>query len=137
VFQSPPLLKELNHIVHPAVKRDALLWQKKLPEHEPYYIRESAILFETGIYKELDYNILVSSPEHIRIGRIAKRDLLTFEEIEARLKQQGSEEEKLPLSDFQIINDGQTFLIPQVLNIHLKLMDYFLKLADRHSGTAP
>src|SRR5690606_41733008 len=39
-----------------------------------YALRESALLFESGAYKQCDYNILVSSPEELRIRRVMRRD---------------------------------------------------------------
>ena len=137
IFNDSDLLSKVNLIVHPAVKIDAEKWSNQLPIAQPYYIRESAILFETGIYKHCNYNILVTSPETIRIERIKKRDSLTYEEIIIRLKQQWPEYRKLPLSDFQIVNDGANFLIPQVLKIHKILTDYSSKQVDRQQDNAP
>jgi len=124
VFNNLTLLSGLNAIVHPAVKRDANLWRNNLPETLPYFIRESAILFETGIYKELDFNILVSAPEEIRIERVRERDGLTHDEIKSRINQQWPESKKQTLADFIITNDNKTLLIPQILSIHQKLIHY-------------
>ncbi|MEY3323092.1 MAG: hypothetical protein RLZZ417_2675 [Bacteroidota bacterium] len=137
IFNDTILLTKLNQIVHPAVKRDAEYWKNYLPENQPYFIRESAILFETGIYKQLDYNILVTAPESIRIKRIQKRDGLSSEEIKARLDQQWTEEKKIPLSDFQIVNDGELFLLPQVLKIHQILKKYSLMQAGKQQDIVP
>ena len=54
VFNQKDLLSKLNDIVHPAVRKDAEIWSKKIPQKGGYYLRESAILFETGIYKQLN-----------------------------------------------------------------------------------
>jgi dephospho-CoA kinase len=135
IFNNQLLLTKINEIIHPAVRYDAIEWQNKLPSNKVYCIRESAILFETGIYKHLDFNILVTAPENIRKERIKKRDGITEEEIQSRINQQWPENKKLALCDFQIINDGKSFLIPQVLKIHQLLRDYSLKQVDKPSNT--
>jgi dephospho-CoA kinase len=124
IFNHTELLSGINQIVHPAVREDAEIWSKKIPQDNNYFLRESAILFETGIYKQLDYNILVIAPKEIRIHRIKDRDKLSEVDIAIRMNQQWSDEQKLPLSNFVVINDGKTFLIPQVVKIHQSLKNY-------------
>jgi dephospho-CoA kinase len=131
VFNQKDLLSKLNDIVHPAVRKDAEIWSKKIPQKGGYYLRESAILFETGIYKQLNYNILVTAPQDLRIQRIKKRDRLSDEDITLRMQNQWGDEQKLRLTDFVVINDGKTFLIPQILKIHRILKDYPLMPIDK------
>lgn len=131
VFHQKELLSKLNEIVHPAVRQDAELWSHKIPQEGGYYLRETAILFETGIYKQLNYNILVTAPQNIRIQRIKNRDGLSYEDITLRMQNQWDDEQKLKLSDFLIINDGKTFLIPQILKIHRTLKNYPLMPIDK------
>jgi len=134
IFNHTELLSGINQIVHPAVREDAEIWSKKIPQDNSYFLRESAILFETGIYKQLDYNILVIAPKEIRIQRIADRDKLSEVDIAIRMNQQWSDEQKIPLSNFVVINDGKTFLIPQVLKIHQSLKNYPSMLTDKQPG---
>jgi dephospho-CoA kinase len=131
IFNHTELLSGINQIVHPAVREDAEIWSKKIHGDNSYFLRESAILFETGIYKQLNYNILVIAPRELRLHRIKNRDRLSEEEIASRMNQQWSDERKLPLADFVIINDGKTFLIPQILKIHKSLKNYPLMPIDR------
>ena len=70
----------------------------------------------------------------LRLHRIKNRDRLSEEEIASRMNQQWSDEQKLPLADFVIINDGKTFLIPQILKIHKSLKNYPLMPIDRQQG---
>lgn len=135
VFNQTDLLSKLNQIVHPAVREDAEVWSIKLSQHNNYFIRESAILFETGLYKQLNYNILVIAPRELRIQRVKNRDRLSEEEIDIRMNQQWNDEQKLPLTDFVIINDGKTLLIPQILKINQTLMNHPLTLTDKQPGT--
>jgi dephospho-CoA kinase len=124
VFNQKELLSKLNDIVHPAVRQDAEIWSENLPQDSSYYLRESAILFETCIYKKLNLNILVIAPEKLRMQRIKNRDGLSDEDITLRIKNQWDDEQKLKLTDFVIINDGKNFLIPQILKIHRTLKNY-------------
>lgn len=131
IFNQKELLTSLNQIVHPAVRQDVELWSEKIPLNRQYFLRESAILFETGIYKQLNYNILITAPYELRLERIKIRDDLSFGDITLRMKNQWPDEQKVALADFVIVNDGKTFLIPQIIKIHKTLTDYPLMLTDK------
>jgi dephospho-CoA kinase len=121
VFNDKEKLGKLNAIVHPAVRRHFEGW---LTAHNdaPYILKEAAILFESGTYKELDKIITVVSPEEARIARVMKRDNVTAEEVRSRIANQMSDEEKIKLSHFIIHNNDSELIIPQVLDVHHKLM---------------
>lgn len=116
VFEDETSLEILNALVHPAVGKAFYTW--RLTAEGPYCIKEAAILFETGIYEDLDFNILVKAPENLRIERVVARDGISEEEVQQRMKQQWSDEQKEALSDATIINDGEVMLLPQVLELH-------------------
>lgn len=120
VFNDRLKLEQLNAIVHPATIKDAELWMKQ--QHSPYVIKEAAILFETGSAENLDYVIGVSAPEPIRMKRVMERDGLSAPEIRKRMDQQINESMKMKLCDFIVINDEAELVIPQVLDIHKKIM---------------
>ena len=65
-----------------------------------------------------DKIIVVTTPEIIRLSRIAKRDVATEDEIKIRIQNQMPEEEKAKKADFLIVNDDEQLVIPQVLRIH-------------------
>ena len=121
VFSDPAKLELLNAIIHPATKRDAEKWM--LSQTTPYAIHEAALIFEAKVNERLDYVIGVSSPEELRIQRATQRDNVTREEVIKRMKQQLDENTKMKNCDFVLINDEQQLLIPQVLEIHQKLID--------------
>ena len=116
IFNNNQLLAAINSIVHPAVVADSVQWEQKVTTH--YFIRESAILFESGTNNRLDKIILVEAPEELRIQRIIQRDQRTREQIQLIINQQWSTEKKKKLSDYTIINDDHHALFPQVLNLH-------------------
>jgi dephospho-CoA kinase len=119
-FTNPDKLARLNSLIHPEVRRRFNEWASE--QNGPYVIDEAAILFETGFYLQLDYIILVTAPESLRIKRIMDRDLIEEDAIRARMKNQWSDGEKKRVSSFVIVNDETSPLIPQVIDIHNKLI---------------
>ena len=57
------------------------------------------------------------APEEVRISRAVWRDASSRELIEKRIRSQMDDEEKRKYADFVIVNDGETPLIPQVLEL--------------------
>jgi dephospho-CoA kinase len=103
VFSKPQKLEELNQIIHPKVKKHFLDWIEKHSD-SPFVIKEAAILFESGTYKDCDKIILVTAPEAIRIQRVINRDKVSENEILERISNQWEEEKKVALADFVIQN---------------------------------
>ena len=120
VFKDVKKLELLNSIVHPATINDADNWMQQ--QNAPYAIKEAALIFESNSHKFLDFIIGVKAPEKIRIERGMQRDNLSRDEVLARMGKQMKEEEKLKLCNFIIKNDDEHLLIPQVLNLHEKLI---------------
>ena len=120
IFSNTDLLQQINNIIHPAVKKDFAEWATTKQGHI-FVLKESALLFETGIYKTLDASILVVSPEQLRAKRIAKRDNLTEAEVISRFKSQMNDEQKIPLATYIIHNDEEHSLIEQVLKVRKEI----------------
>jgi len=120
VFNDNKKIALLNSLVHPATLKDAVEWMKK--QNAPYTIKEAALIFESGSNKLLDYVIGVKSPHSLRIERAMKRDNVSAAQVEARMKLQMDEEEKMNLCDFIIVNDEKEMLIEQVLTLHEKFL---------------
>ena len=121
VFNNPEKLAQLNSIIHPAVRKNFGIWSAE--QQAPYGVYEAAILFETGLYKQLDKTILVIAPEQLRISRVTQRDGMDEATIRVRMKNQWNDEEKRKLADFIILNDDVTPLLPQVMDIHSQLLN--------------
>ena len=122
VFHNATKLQQLNALVHPAVKEDSKIWEQSHKE-AAYLVKESAILFETGIYKDMRKNILVVAPEELRIERVMQRDHVSREDVLARISKQMSDKEKISMTDFIIENDGIHSLQLQVDDIHNQLVN--------------
>lgn len=117
LFNDAESLARVNNMLHPLVLNEFISWCGRI-EGSPYVIHEAAILFETGFYKYMDYNILVTAPVELRIKRIMDRDHTTREKVLDRMKNQWPEEDKIPLADFLITNDGMNSVISKILEIH-------------------
>lgn len=103
VFQDNNKLQELNQIVHPKVKEHFLNWLHA-NNHQPFVIKESAILFESKSYLDCDYIISVTAPIDIRIQRILKRDNTTKEKVLMRIENQWTDAQRSEKSNFIIEN---------------------------------
>jgi dephospho-CoA kinase len=121
VFGDEEKVKIINALVHPAVGADFEKWAHD--QNSPYVLKEAALLFETGSYKDLDKVINVSSPIKIRISRVLMRDPHRNEkQVNDIIDKQLPDEEKNKLADFVIKNTDNKMLIPQVLEIHKQLL---------------
>lgn len=121
VFPDKEKLSKLNALVHPLVGEHFDEWVKE-QEGAPYILKEAAILFESGTYKQMDKIITVTAPAETRIERVMKRDKVTAEEVRKRLANQISDEEKIKRSDFVIHNGDHDLVLPQVMKVHEELL---------------
>ena len=120
VFNAPEKLNQLNALVHPATIKDAERWMQR--QVAAYTIKEAALIFESGAQEHLDLVIGITAPAPLRIQRTMQRDGITREEVIARMDKQMDEEIKMKLCDFVLKNDEQEMLLPQVLELHCKLL---------------
>lgn len=126
VFNNPGQLELLNRLVHPPTIRDAEEWMLK--QTAPYIIKEAALLFESGSVAALDYVIGVKAPAVVRLKRVMDRDGVSREQVLNRMSNQMDEEIKMRLCDFIIDNSEQQLVIPQVIELHEKLMKESLQV---------
>ena len=120
VFNSPTRLTQLNGLVHPHVGTDFARWatvQQQLGH--AYVLKEAALLFEAGSYKQLDRIITVFAPLTVRTARVLRRDpQRSAADVAAIMAKQLSEEEKVQRADYVLLNDAVQPLLPQVLALH-------------------
>ncbi|MDR9398460.1 MAG: dephospho-CoA kinase [Salibacter sp.] len=122
VFGDKSKLEKLNQIIHPAVKSDFEDWYHS--QNTTYVIKEAAIMIESGSYKQCDKLILVTAPKELRIKRVVERDNTCADEVEKRMSNQMTDDEKRTYCDFEILNDGNSSLIEQVRDIHRQLLSF-------------
>ena len=122
VFGDQEKLTGLNKLVHPFVREGFTRWVSE-QEKFPYVVEEAAILFESGASLDMDQSVLVYAPREIRIRRVMQRDHSERDAVLKRMEHQISEEEKKKLADHVIINDGTSMLLPQVIELHKKILN--------------
>jgi dephospho-CoA kinase len=121
VFKDKNLLEKLNQIVHPEVGKHFKNWLRN--QKGIYAIKEAAILFENGNYKQCDKTILVVSDEQKRIERVVKRDQTTTDKVLNVIENQWTDAQKVKLADFVIENNSDMeALKAKVYTIHEVLM---------------
>ncbi|WP_185882299.1 dephospho-CoA kinase [Blattabacterium cuenoti] len=107
VFNNNPAsyLKLLCKIIYPWMVLDFKIWQnyhhKKL-----YLIKDSALLFESGSYKNCDLMINITSSIDTIIKRVRKRSRLHVNQIINRLKLQIPNRYRIKYSNFIINNES-------------------------------
>jgi dephospho-CoA kinase len=121
IFNDETALKKVNEIIHPRVHDYFKIWIDK-NQYVSYVLEEAAILFESKANLDMDFTINVHADELIRIDRVVKRDNIGAELVKSRMKNQLSDNERLTLADFTIYNDGKQMVLPQVLEIHNKII---------------
>ncbi|MCG2420206.1 dephospho-CoA kinase [Aequorivita sp. F47161] len=120
IFNNTDLLKAVNKIIHPRVATHFKKWASS--QNSAYVIKEAAILFENGGYKDCDKTILVTAPKAERIKRVLARDNASKAEIEQRMNNQWSDEEKQKLADIIIENINLETTRNRVSEIHKNLL---------------
>ena len=120
VFGNPERLAQLNGMVHPHVGTDFERWATAQRQAgHAYVLKEAALLFEAGSYKQLDRIITVFAPLPARQARVLHRDPhRTIADVQAIMAKQLSEEEKMQRADYVLTNDDVQPLLPQVLALH-------------------
>lgn len=114
IFGNDELLRQVDTIVHPAVKADIGRWADALASQgEPFAFVETALLEQSGLADMAAQIWLVDAPVPVRIERVVKRSALTPEQVEQRIQAQtiiapGA-------ASAVITNDGVAPLIPQVV----------------------
>ena len=90
--------KAIDAIVHPAVFQDF--------EESGMQWMESAIMFESGIFRLVDRIVVVTAPEEVRIQRVMQRDGISREKVEQWMQRQWPQDEIRQRADYEIVNDG-------------------------------
>ncbi|MEC8678871.1 MAG: dephospho-CoA kinase [Bacteroidota bacterium] len=122
IFNDKSSLKQINSIIHPAVKKDFNCWVTN-NSNEKILFKESALLFESGAYKELDKIILILSDKNLRVSRVLNRDQKrSKKEIESIIDKQINEAEAIKFADIVIDNNHKKMLLPSVIREIEKLM---------------
>ena len=107
VFDDPLQKKALEDILHPKVfEEEKKRYDSIQKEEGPVLVFvDAALLIESGNYKNMHKNIVVTCSDDERIRRLLKRDSLTKEEILKRIQNQAPLSEKVKFADYVIDNN--------------------------------
>jgi dephospho-CoA kinase len=108
VFAHQEKLALLNRIVHPVVIAQ---WRRRLEEirqsqPQAIVVSDIPLLLEAGMKAMVDLVLLVTIPAEAQIARLMARNGCTREEACQRLACQMPIDEKLPLADIVVGNEG-------------------------------
>ncbi len=112
LFASKENARNVEKIIHPAVKADFARWAEN--QNALFCVIESAILIESGFTDTVDCVVVVDAPLDLRISRCVERDSTTKEKVLERISAQMSQEEKCRIADFVIFNDNVIDLEKQI-----------------------
>jgi len=122
VFNDNDLLQKLNNIVHPAVGLDFEEFKKEKASKKVIF-KETAVLFESGSYKDCYATILITAPLEIRIERVMHRDNITKEQVESRIKNQLSDDQKAALATYIVENIDLKHAFKSIDDIIIKILN--------------
>lgn len=118
VFDDNSAREAVNAIVHPAVKRDIMLWTEAISQNHALAFVETAILRESRMEDIFNAVVIVNAPAEVRVKRVMERSKLTRQQVEARIAAQAASQcARFDIHvQIDINNDGRQPLIPQVIN---------------------
>lgn len=121
IFKNDANYKKINKIVHPVV----IDYIKRLTARskEKMILVESAILFESGLDKEMNYIIMVYANKKNRLQRIMERDGATKADVERIMKYQADDKTKIEKCDFVLVNNKDVENLDQQAEFLVKVLN--------------
>lgn len=121
VFSDPAARARLNAIVHPEVRRLAVL-AEQAADPAAVAVHVIPLLVETGQQDEFDVVVVVDADPETQLRRVMQRDGLTAEQAVARRNAQATRQARLAAADVVIDNSGPpAALVPQVVRLWERL----------------
>jgi dephospho-CoA kinase len=101
VLEDPALLRQLESIVHPAVRdaREAFINKNRAA---PALLFEIPLLFETGGEKDFDKVVVVSAPTEVQRARVLERPEMSADKLDSILERQLPDSKKRARADFVV-----------------------------------
>lgn len=104
VFQNPEQLAKLEAIIHPAVIDRVMQIRESLPETS-IVVYDTPLMFEKQLQSQFDKVLIVSADTELRRSRLLDRGL-ELNDINARMGNQATDEQRESIADFVIQNNG-------------------------------
>lgn len=105
VFADPAARRDLERIIHPAVRSRAAELVASAPAGS-VVVQMIPLLVETGQADAFDLVVVVDVPTHLQTQRLISRDGLNAAQAEARLAAQAARAQRLAAADVVIDNSG-------------------------------
>jgi dephospho-CoA kinase len=107
IFDDPAKRKQLNDLMHPAIRSEMLRQRDELFESgQKTLIMDIPLLFESRLQHFVDKILVVSVTEEMQLQRLMSRNSLSKEEASARIQSQLPISEKEKGADAVIYNNG-------------------------------
>lgn len=107
VFSDEKKRKELENIIHPAIRQEIFAQIKNLEQKKcPLIFLDIPLLFENGWEKICDKTICVATSKALQLKRLIKNRGMTRKEALARIASQMPLKEKIKRADFVLNNRG-------------------------------
>jgi len=106
VFEDPQARRDLEAIIHPAVRLAIDEWFASLPPDRPFAIADIPLLYETGRAREFDLVIVTTCDPETQVRRVMARDSISEAEARQRIAAQLSSDAKTSRADYVIETDG-------------------------------
>jgi dephospho-CoA kinase len=104
VFENPKVLSKLEAIVHPAVVSRVAEIRNSLSQ-SAVVVYDTPLMFEKQLQGQFDKVLMVVSDKELRRARLLERGL-ELGDIEARMANQATDEQRISIADFVIENNG-------------------------------
>ena len=111
----------MSNIIMPYVNSEIDKFYK-VNKNSKYVIVESALIYEYNLEDMFDEIIYVKSDKNLRKEMAIKRDNITSEEYDLRMKSQIPDEVKIEKSRYIITNDYTENVIEQVVELDLNII---------------
>lgn len=107
IFHNPSKRKQLNELMHPAIRQEMLAQRDQLKKQGmETIIMDIPLLFESKLQHFVEKILVVSVTEDIQLERLIKRNSLSEEEAKVRISSQLPVSEKEKAADAVIYNNG-------------------------------
>jgi dephospho-CoA kinase len=105
VFADPQARRDLEGIIHPAVRRRAAELEAAVP-HTSVIVHMIPLLVETGQESDFDLCVVVDVDHQTQLASLMARGPMSREEAESRIAAQATREQRLAAADIVVHNVG-------------------------------
>lgn len=118
VFSNPDALEQLNNIMHPAIRAEAIR-QITAQADQPYVVLAIPLLVESRQdWSMIDHVMVVDCDEQTQLERVLQRNQLSAEMVQAMMAAQSSREQRLAIADTVLENQSS------LQNLHEKVVAF-------------